>query len=89
MENMNSQDLAAWGLIIRIMHASFLPAMGVGQACATLVGKYLGENSINKARQSIAESLKLTIGIMGFVGLLFILFPYTVINIFKNPFISI
>ena len=26
------------------MHASFMPALGVGQACATLVGKYLGEN---------------------------------------------
>ena len=83
MENMNEQDLAAWGLIVRIMHASFLPAMGVGQACATLVGKYLGEKSIEKARQSISESLKLTIGIMGFVGLIFILFPYTIINIFN------
>ncbi len=84
MESMNLQDLAAWGLIIRVMHASFMPAMGVGQACATLVGKYLGEGSIEKAQQSIAESLKLTIGMMGFVGLIFILFPYTVINIFNS-----
>ena len=83
MENMNEHDLAAWGLIVRIMHASFMPAMGVGQACATLVGKYLGEKSIEKARQSISESLKLTIGIMGFVGLIFILFPYVVIDIFN------
>ena len=84
MENMSVADLAAWGLIIRIMHASFMPAMGVGQACATMVGKYLGEKSIKKARQSILESLRLTIGIMGFVGLIFILFPYTVINIFNT-----
>ena len=84
MENMTVADLAAWGLIIRIMHASFMPAMGVGQACATMVGKYLGEKSVQKARQSILESLRLAIGIMGFVGLVFILFPYTVINIFNS-----
>ena len=84
MENMTVADLAAWGLIIRIMHASFMPAMGVGQACATMVGKYLGEKSVQKARQSILESLRLAIGIMGFVGLIFILFPYTVINIFNS-----
>ena len=84
MENMTLTDFAAWTLILRIMHASFMPAMGVGQACATMVGKYLGEKSFEKARQSILESLRLTIGIMGFMGLLFILFPYTVINVFNS-----
>ncbi|MAX10413.1 MAG: hypothetical protein CMG13_06155 [Candidatus Marinimicrobia bacterium] len=83
MENMTQTNFAAWGLILRIMHASFLPAMGIGQACATMVGKYLGEGSNTKARQSIAESLKLATGMMGFVGLVFILFPYNVINIFN------
>ena len=58
MENMKIEDFTAWALILRIMHASFMPAMGVGQACATMVGKYLGEKSIKKARQSITESLR-------------------------------
>ena len=83
MENITVSDLAAWALIIRIMHASFMPAMGVGQACATMVGKYLGEKSVKKARRSILESLRLTIGIMGFAGLLFIIFPNIIINIFN------
>ena len=38
-------ELAATQIIFRIMHASFMPAIGVGQACATLVGKYLGEKT--------------------------------------------
>ena len=37
-------ELATTQLLFTIMHASFMPALGVGQACATLVGKYMGSN---------------------------------------------
>jgi len=33
-------ELATTELLFTIMHASFMPALGVGQACATLVSKY-------------------------------------------------
>ena len=46
-------QLAATQIIFKIMHASFMPAIGVGQACATLVGKYLGEKKPNMAEESI------------------------------------
>ena len=39
-------ELATTQLLFTIMHASFMPAMGVGQACATLVGKYMGSKEI-------------------------------------------
>ena len=36
-------ELASTQIVFTIMHSSFMPAVGVGQSCATLVGKYLGE----------------------------------------------
>ena len=66
------------------MHASFMPALGVGQACATLVGKYLGEKNPNKAEQSIYESLRGAFYIMGTVGICFMLFAHYIIPPFTN-----
>ena len=64
----------ATAVVFRIMHASFMPAIGVAQACATLVGKSLGENDLKKAESSIAEGLRGSFYIMGGIGLIFILF---------------
>jgi putative MATE family efflux protein len=36
-------ELATTQVLFTIMHASFMPALGVGQACSTLVSKYMGE----------------------------------------------
>ena len=77
-------ELAATELVFTIMHASFMPAIGVGQACATLVGKYMGEKKIDRASTSIAESLRLAEYIMGFVGMLFILFPHFFLSFFTT-----
>ena len=77
-------ELAATQIIFRIMHASFMPALGVGQACATLVGKYLGENDPDKAEQSIYESLRGAFYIMGSVGICFMLFAQYIISPFTN-----
>ena len=66
------------------MHASFMPALGVGQACATLVGKFLGQKDPDKAEQSIYESLRGAIYIMGSVGICFMLFAHQIIEPFTN-----
>ena len=84
MEGIGQSEFAAWTLILRIMHASFMPAMGLGQGCATMVGKYLGEKNVRNATQSISSGLRLGIGMMGFIGSIFILFPYTVIETFNT-----
>jgi len=68
-------ELATTQLLFTIMHASFMPALGVGQACATLVGKYMGEKKIHKSEASIKESIRLSEYIMGTMGTCFILFP--------------
>ncbi len=77
-------ELAATQVIFKIMHASFMPAIGVGQACATLVGKYLGEENPDKAERSVYESLRGSFYIMGTVGIFFMLFAHYIIPPFTN-----
>ena len=77
-------ELATTQLLFTIMHASFMPAMGVGQACATLVGKYMGSNEIEKSEQSIKESLRIAEYIMGTMGVVFIVFPKFIILLFTS-----
>ena len=77
-------ELATTQLLFTIMHASFMPAMGVGQACATLVGKYMGSKEIEKSEQSIKESLRIAEYIMGTMGVVFICFPKFILLLFTS-----
>jgi len=77
-------ELATTELLFTIMHASFMPALGVGQACATLVGKYMGENKINKSEASIKESIRISVYIMGTMGISFILIPQYYLFLFTD-----
>ena len=38
-------ELAATEIVFTILQTSFMPAAGIGQACATLVGKHMGEKN--------------------------------------------
>lgn len=77
-------QLAATQVVFAIAHASFLPAVGVGQACATLVGKYLGKKKVEKAAQSMIEGLRGSFMIMGTMGFVFIFFPGYLVPLFTN-----
>ena len=77
-------ELATTELLFTIMHASFMPALGVGQACSTLVSKYMGEKKIEKSESSIKESVRLSVYIMGTMGLSFILIPEYYLFLFTD-----
>jgi len=77
-------ELATTELLFTIMHASFMPALGIGQACATLVGKYMGEKKIHKSEASIKESIRISVYIMGTMGMSFILIPEYYLFLFTD-----
>ena len=77
-------ELATTELLFTIMHASFMPAMGVGQACSTLVSKYMGQGRPEKSETSIKESVRIAEYIMAPMGLSFIFFPEFYLYIFTN-----
>ena len=67
--------LAAHTAIIRIESFSFLAGFGISIAAATLVGQALGAKSPDNARRSFAHCFSLAFVLMGFIGLMFTLFP--------------
>ena len=77
-------EFATIHVIFSIMHASFMPAVGVGQACATYVGKYLGEKKPKSAEDTIKESIRISEYIMGTMGVLFIVFPKPIMMLFTS-----
>ena len=77
-------ELATTELLFTIMHTSFMPALGVGQACSTLVSKYMGEKRVDRSESSIKESIRIAQYIMVPMGLSFILFPKQYLFLFTN-----
>lgn len=78
------EELAASQIALTIDHASFMPALGIGQACSTLVGKYLGKKDLYRAEQSMYESIRASLLMMGSMGLIFILFPHYLVSFFTS-----
>ncbi len=77
-------ELATTHIIFTIMHASFMPAMGIGMACSTLVSKYMGEQKTQKSVSSIKESVRLAEYGMGTLGVSFIFFPDFYLSLFTS-----
>ena len=78
-------NLAATNVVFRIAHASFMPGVGIGQASSTLIGNYLGEKKIDKAKEIIIQSVYIVFVSMGIMGACFILFPISIISVFNVP----
>ena len=77
-------EVAATEVVFTLAMASFLPAIGFGVACATLVGKALGEEDSERAAVSMLESVRWSVIFMGTMGILFLLFPRPILLIFTN-----
>ena len=69
---------------MNIAHASFMPAVGIGMAASTLIGKFLGEKNPDNAGIAVREAVKWSFLIMGMGGMLFILLPGWIIPIFSD-----
>jgi putative MATE family efflux protein len=67
--------LGAHIIAIRIESLSFLPAIAVGTAAATLAGQYLGLGDRERAKQAVRLSWMIGSGIMTAMGVVFVLFP--------------
>ena len=77
-------EVAATEVVFTLAMASFLPAIGFGVACATMVGKALGEKDPERAAVSMLESVRWSVIFMGTMGTLFLLFPRPILLIFTN-----
>jgi putative MATE family efflux protein len=79
-----SNTLAAFGIGNRINSLILMPAMGIGNALATIVGQNLGANQIKRAKKAVKISAILTTGFLITGGI--ILYPLipTIIKSFTS-----
>lgn len=77
-------ELAATQVVFSILQTSFMPAAGIGQACATMVGKYLGQKNYTRAEDSISESIRWSLLIMGTLGVIFLTIPGIILELFTD-----
>lgn len=75
---------AGYQVAIRNVVFFILPAWGLSNAAATLVGQNLGAKEIQRAEESVKLTAKYNAMFMAFVTLLFIFFSDPIIRIFSN-----
>lgn len=74
--------LAAHTAAINIMHISFLPALGLNHAIAPIVGQYIGRNDIPTAKARTYTAMKVAMGYMFTMGVLFAIYGGGIIRQF-------
>jgi MATE family multidrug resistance protein len=79
-----TEQQAVSNVIFTIMSISFLPGVSFGVAASTLISQKLGEGTAKAAESMGWESMKLSATLMGMLGIIFMLFPSDLIEIFTN-----
>ena len=78
------EALAGYTIAIRIILFALLPAWGLSNAAATLVGQNLGAKKPDRAEKSVWITGYVNMTFMGIIGLVLALFPEFFIRLFIN-----
>lgn len=76
-------SLAAHQIAISIESISFMPGFALAVSTATLVGQSLGAKNVDLAILSMRRSCYYALSLMGFIALIFLLFPGQMAMIFQ------
>lgn len=81
-ETGHSAASAGYQTALRIIMFFILPAWGISNAAATLVGQSLGAKDLVRAENAVLQTAKYNAVFMGVVSLLFLLSPGTIVGFF-------
>ena len=88
MATFGSEVLAGYTIAIRIMMFTLMPAWGMSNAAATLVGQNLGAQKPERAEQSVWKTGKYAAIFMGAVSIIYLVFARTFLSWFTdNPIV--
>ncbi|HNP64723.1 MAG TPA: MATE family efflux transporter [Woeseiaceae bacterium] len=79
-----SAAIAAYTIALRMMEFIFLPAWGLGNAAATLVGQNLGAQQPERAEKSTWQAAGYNAIFMTFAGLFLLIFAEFITSLFTN-----
>lgn len=79
-----SPAIAAYTIALRMMEFVFLPAWGLGNAAATLVGQNLGAGQPERAEKSTWRAAKYNTFFMTFVGMFLLIFAESMTGLFTS-----
>lgn len=79
-----SVAIAGYQIGLRVIIFVILPAVGLANAAATLVGQNLGAGKPERAERSVWTAGFLNAALLGLAGLFFVIFPGLVIQIFTD-----
>lgn len=84
ISQLDTTSEAAFRILINIESTSFMPAIGISIATATLVGKHLGEEDPKKSLETGITAAQMGIIWGIFMGIIFITFPGIILSIFTT-----
>jgi putative MATE family efflux protein len=79
-----SPVLAGYTIAIRVVIFALMPAWGLANAGATLVGQNLGAQKPDRAEQAVKIATKYNVVFLGIVGLLFVIFSRVIVGFFTT-----
>lgn len=79
-----SQSVAGYTIAIRIIVFALLPAIGLANAAATLVGQNLGAKKPERAEKAVWKSAFYNAIFQTSIGILFVIFAEPIVGIFTN-----
>jgi putative MATE family efflux protein len=84
LSTFGSEALAGYTIAIRVILFALLPAWGLSNAAATMVGQGLGAGKPDRAEQAVWRAGLYNLAFLGGLGLLFFAFAPTIISAFAT-----
>src|SRR5688572_2340003 len=79
-----SAALAGYTIAIRIVVFALMPAWGLANAGATLVGQNLGAQQPDRAEAAVRIATRFNVLLLGIVGAVFVIFAYPLVRLFTD-----
>ncbi len=79
-----SEAIAGYVIGLRVIMFALLPAVGLSNAAATLVGQNLGAGKPERAESSVWKAAFVNAAVLGVVSLIFLFFSHAIVGIFTD-----